>query len=190
MRLFMNTLRHSLRNQRKALSTSEQAKFAECLLPQAQQVSNFQNGQKIALYLANDGEINPNHIKNFLRNEGIEVYLPVLNDKKLKFAKLGHKFAKNKFNINEPTATEMLNAEQLDIIFMPLVGFDKQKNRLGMGGGFYDRTLAFKKYQKHTNPKLIGLAFDCQKVDKLAVKKWDVPLDIIITPTTIYVGCV
>jgi 5-formyltetrahydrofolate cyclo-ligase len=186
MRLFMNTLRQSLRKQRNALSISEQAKFAECLLPQAQQISNFQNGQKVALYLANDGEINPEHIKDFLKNEGIRVYLPILNNKELKFAKLGEKFIKNKFGINEPTATEILTAKQLDIIFMPLVGFDEQKNRLGMGGGFYDRTLAFKKHQKHTHPKLIGLAFDCQKIDKLTVKKWDVTLDAIITPTTIY----
>ncbi|AYQ55962.1 5-formyltetrahydrofolate cyclo-ligase [Bathymodiolus thermophilus thioautotrophic gill symbiont] len=182
----MNALRQSLRNQRNALSTSEQAKFAERLLPQAQQISDFQNGQKIALYLANDGEINPKYIKNFLKNKGIKIYLPILDNKKLKFAKLGKKFTKNKFGINEPTATEILNAEQLDIIFMPLVGFDEQKNRLGMGGGFYDRTLAFKKHQKHTNPKLIGLAFDCQKIDKLAVETWDVPLNAIITPTTIY----
>jgi 5-formyltetrahydrofolate cyclo-ligase len=55
---------------------------------------------------------------------------------------------------------------------MPLVGFDEQKNRLGMGGGFYDRTLAFKKHQKHTHPKLIGLAFDCQKIDLYQILKF------------------
>lgn len=183
----MKTTRQSLRNQRNALSMSERMRLSEQLLAQAQQVSNFQIEQKIALYLTNDGEIDPKHIQNFLKNEGIVVYLPVLDDKKLKFAKLSNVFKKNKFGINEPVSNEILNAEQLDIIFIPIVGFDTQKNRLGMGGGFYDRTLAFKKHQKkHNSPKLYGLAFDCQKIDKLETQEWDVPLDVIITPTTIY----
>jgi 5-formyltetrahydrofolate cyclo-ligase len=155
-----------------------------------QQVLSFRIGQKIALYLANDGEINPNPIQNFLKSEGIVVYLPILDDKSLKFEKLSNTFKKNKFGINEPisdTTTEALNAEQLDVIFVPLVGFDKHKNRIGMGGGFYARTLAFKKNQtKDSSPKLIGLAFDCQKVDKITVEAWDVPLNAVVTPTTTY----
>ncbi len=70
---------------------------------------------------------------------------------------------------------------------MPLVGFDQFKNRIGMGGGFYDRTLSFKKRQQnYKNPKLVGLAFDCQEVAKLNAEPWDVPLDAVVTPTTIY----
>ena len=93
---------------------------------------------------------------------------------------------KNRFGIKEPISTDIINADQLDILFMPLVGFDKDKNRIGMGGGFYDRTLAFKKQQKMAkNPKLIGLAFDCQQVEQLEVQEWDVPLDVIITPSQI-----
>ena len=183
----MNALRQSLRNQRNALSKNERLQCAEQLLAKVQQITSFQSGQKIALYLANDGEIDPKHIQNFLKNQGIIVYLPIIDDKILKFAKIINKFKKNKFGIDEPVTTEILNAEQLDIIFMPLVGFDTQKNRIGMGGGFYDRTLAFKKQQaKSTNPKLIGLAFDCQKIDKIMAEEWDVPLDTVITSTTIY----
>ena len=77
----------------------------------------------------------------------------------------------------------------MNIIFMPLVGFDKHKNRMGMGGGFYDRTLAFKKnQQKFKNPKIYGLAFDCQRLEvgKISVQDWDVPLDKIITPSKVY----
>ena len=150
-------------------------------------MEKFQVGQKIALYLTNDGEINPNYIQNFLKNKGINIYLPILDNKCLKFAKLGSKFEKNKFGIDEPIATEVLNAEQLDIIFMPLVGFDKNKNRIGMGGGFYDRSLAFKNNQEYnTSPKLYGLAFDCQQVDKIDKQPWDITLNAVITPTMIY----
>ena len=67
---------------------------------------------------------------------------------------------------------------------MPLVGFDKYKNRLGMGGGFYDKTLEFQKKRNNFKvPKLFGLAFDCQEVDKLEAEPWDIPVDGIITPT-------
>ncbi|MDC9714804.1 MAG: 5-formyltetrahydrofolate cyclo-ligase [Gammaproteobacteria bacterium] len=183
----MQTLRQSLRNQRRTLSDHHREAFARQLLQKVQQVVNFQEGQKIALYLENDGEISPKHIQNFLEDNEFSIYLPILDDKSLKFARIGDKFKNNKFGIAEPTSTDILNAEQLDIIFMPLVGFDTQKNRLGMGGGFYDRTLAFKKHQEHNaNPKIYGLAFDCQKVEKLNAKPWDAPLDVVITPTIIY----
>ena len=113
--------------------------------------------------------------------------MPVLIGKSLKFAKIGKNFRKNRFGIDEPISTEILNANQMNIIFIPLVGFDEFKNRIGMGGGFYDRTLAFKKRQQnYKNPKLYGLAFDCQQVEKLETQDWDVPLDAIITPGKIH----
>jgi 5-formyltetrahydrofolate cyclo-ligase len=72
-------------------------------------------------------------------------YLPILAGEKLKFAKMGRYFKKNRFGIEEPIFSPLLGAHRMDIILMPLVGFDKYKNRLGMGGGFYDKTLLFKK---------------------------------------------
>ena len=69
---------------------------------------------------------------------------------------------------------------------MPLVAFDSKKNRLGMGGGFYDKTLTFKRQTTSRTPKLYGLAFDCQLVEKLPTKPWDIALDKIITPNNIY----
>jgi 5-formyltetrahydrofolate cyclo-ligase len=183
----MKTLRQSIRIQRRSISSSDQEKFARQLLSQVQKLANFKNGQKIGLYLPNDGEIDTKYIQNFLKNRGFSIYLPILVVKSLKFAKVGKNFRKNRFGINEPISTQILNANQLNTLFMPLVGFDQFKNRIGMGGGFYDRTLSFKKRQQnYKNPKLVGLAFDCQEVAKLNAKPWDVPLDVIITPSKIY----
>ncbi len=183
----MKTLRQSIRTQRRSISAPDRDKFAKQLLSQVQKLANFKNGQKIGLYLPNDGEIDPKYLQNLLKKQEISTYLPILVDKSLKFAKIGEKFKKNQYGILEPISTDIIGAEQLDILFMPLVGFDKNKNRIGMGGGYYDRTLAFKKSQKMVkNPKLYGLAFDCQQVDKLDVQDWDVPLDAIITPSKIY----
>ena len=183
----MKTLRQSIRIQRRSISASHREKFSKRLLSQVQKLANFKNGQKIALYLPNDGEIDRKYIQIFLKNKGFCIYLPVLFGKSLKFAKIDKNFKKNRYGIEEPVSTQILNANQLNIIFMPLVGFDKDKNRIGMGGGFYDRTLSFKNRQiNYKNPKLYGLAFDCQKVAKLDAKPWDVPLDAVVTPSIIY----
>ena len=183
----MKTLRQSIRIQRRLISASDRDKFAKRLLPQVQKIANFKNGQKIAIYLPNDGEIDTKYIYNFLKNKDFSIYLPILDDKSLKFAEVGKNFIKNQYGIDEPAFTQVLNAEQMDFIFMPLVGFDTDKNRIGMGGGYYDRTLAFKKEQEaNKKPMLIGLAFDCQQADQLESQDWDVPLDAVVTPTTIY----
>jgi 5-formyltetrahydrofolate cyclo-ligase len=70
---------------------------------------------------------------------------------------------------------------------MPLVAFDEQGNRLGMGGGFYDRTLAYLKYRQHRRkPVLAGLAHEIQKIGQLTTQSWDIPLDCIITENKLY----
>ncbi|WP_231837129.1 5-formyltetrahydrofolate cyclo-ligase [Candidatus Vesicomyidisocius calyptogenae] len=185
--IIMKALRLTLRQKRHTINHNNRKKFAQFLLFQTQKLTTFKREEKIAIYLPNDGEIDTKYIANFLKRQNFSIYLPKLIGKKLKFAKVNKFFKKNIFGIKEPIYTKILNTKQMNIIFVPLVGFDKNKNRIGMGSGFYDHTLAFKKYQQnYKNPKLYGLAFDCQKVDKLNTKPWDVPLDAIITPTKIY----
>ncbi len=183
----MKALRQSLRQKRREINPSDRIKFAKNLLSQVKKIENIHNEKKIAIYLVNDGEIDPKYIENFLNLSKIGVYLPILTGNSLKFAKIGKNFKKNKYGILEPVSTDIIDAKQLDILFMPLVGFDANKNRIGMGGGYYDRTLAFKKSKKIVKkPKLYGLAFDCQQVSQLEAQDWDVPLDGIITPTSVY----
>ena len=99
---------------------------------------------------------------------------------------------KNKYGILEPKldVRSIVSVTDIDIIFTPLVAFDEFGNRLGMGGGFYDRTLAawYLEYQqnKQAKPMPIGLAHDCQKVKAIPIENWDIPLPKIITPSTIY----
>ena len=154
------------------------------LLYQCQKNSIFRNAKHVAIFIPNDGEIETSNTINFLTHQGYLVYLPILVREKLKFAKMGEKYRKNRFGIDEPIYSPLIGAHRMDIILMPLVGFDKHKNRLGMGGGFYDKTLSFHKQLKNFRvPKLFGLAFDSQELDKLITQPWDVPLDGIITPT-------
>ena len=119
-------------------------------------------------------------------HKNIEVYLPVINDKALVFARYGRSsnWKKNRFGILEPIDSTPISGSELDWVFMPLVGFDHKGDRLGMGGGFYDRTFE----HKSDKTKLIGLAHDCQEVNQLPTASWDVPLSGIITPTR-YINC-
>ena len=78
-------------------------------------------------------------------------------------------------------------ARQLDVVIAPLVAFDESLNRLGMGGGYYDRTFAFRKRARVLRrPVLIGVAYSFQRVDRLQPENWDVPLDVVITEKESY----
>ncbi|MFP9005247.1 5-formyltetrahydrofolate cyclo-ligase, partial [Pseudomonas aeruginosa] len=93
--------------------------------------------------------------------------------------------------ISEPLADagRQRKAWALDLVLLPLVGFDEQGGRLGMGGGFYDRSLAYLARRKNGHkPTLIGLAHECQKVDRLALASWDIPLAGTVTDAGWYVA--
>ena len=147
----------------------------------------------IALYLANDAEIDPRFLCEHAWHSGKQVYLPILAPLKdsLYFAPYypDSKMQLNRFNIPEPVClpSEWKTAGQLDLLLLPLVAFDEQGNRVGMGGGFYDRTLAYLRYRRcWRKPALIGLAHEVQKAAGLTTHSWDIPVDSIITESGRY----
>lgn len=154
----------------------------------------FKASRRIACYLPNDGEIDPRSLIAEIWNRKRECYLPCLSrvgNDRLGFAHFtpDTPLVHNRFGIPEPdvSPSRWLRAAQLDLILMPLVGFDLHGNRLGMGGGFYDRSLNFLRYRQHwRKPRLIGLAHDFQRVDKLKAQPWDIPLDWVVTDRAIY----
>lgn len=176
-------LRKQLRSARRQLSAQQQHSASRQLLIHLARLPSFHNAKHIAIYWPNDGEINPLLLlKKFPRKT---FYLPVLKNKSLVFKPVqkGNHFKKNRFNIPEPINRQApKRAQQLSLILMPLVGFDRQGNRLGMGGGFYDRSCEFLlNEQKIYSTKLIGLAHHCQEVDALDNASWDVPMQSIVT---------
>lgn len=181
------SIRQVLRTKRKTLTTTFQQEASELLKRRLVNHPRVQSAKTIALYLANDGELDPMPFINWCWQQGKQVYLPVLHP----FCS-GHLlfllFEKNSFMVNnqygisEPKldVTKVCPLEQLEVLCTPLVAFDRSGARLGMGGGFYDRTLV--NWQTHQLYP-IGLAHDCQEVDVLPVEYWDIPLPEIITPT-------
>lgn len=184
-------LRTEIRRRRMALTTSEQQQAANALVTQVLQHPTLMAKQHFALYLSNDGEINTTPLITALLAAGKTLYLPILHPVVPGYLLFQHydkntAMTTNRFGIAEPAinCSQLKPVAELEVIFTPLVAFDAQGNRLGMGGGFYDRTLS--QLPSGHSTALIGLAHQCQLVPQLPVAAWDQPLNGIITPTKYY----
>jgi 5-formyltetrahydrofolate cyclo-ligase len=178
-------LRKTLRQKRKNLSFYQQKKSAHQLANQFRHLTIFKTANKIAVYQATDGEINPYCLMNLIWAYGKQCYLPVLRrfpNQELGFVRVykTSRLHRHRYGFKEPKAKHRLFIYQLDLVCLPLVGFDATGKRLGMGGGFYDRSLA-RSPKKHVYK--LGLAHDCQQIEQLQSQSWDIPLDAIITPS-------
>ena len=188
-----NNLRKLIRQKRNQLNAHEQDLHAYAIAWLITRQQSFRSAKRIACYLAEDGEIDPFYIISKPWTYKKTVLLPLYppTGKSLFFAPytLKTKLKVNQFGIPEPDTdpAHWVRARELSLILLPLVAFDDKGNRLGMGGGYYDRSLAFIKHRKQWhNPKLIGLAHELQKVDALSTEAWDIPLNMIATEEKIY----
>lgn len=187
-------LRAELRKRRRAFTRGQQRQASLGLGSQFKQLAGLRRIHSVAVYFANDGELDPTALIHWCWKTGKEVYLPVLHPvrrRELMFLpyRPDTRLARNRLGIPEPLASNGLPRPlwTLDLVLTPLVGFDLRGNRMGMGGGYYDRTLApaFKGLTPR-RPLLMGLAHECQKVAQLPIDSWDIPLDAVITDKAIY----
>ncbi|MBA1237395.1 5-formyltetrahydrofolate cyclo-ligase [Pseudomonas kunmingensis] len=188
-------LRRKLRQARRQLTPAQQRLAASRLYRQLAQHPVFRRARHIALYLPNDGEIDPGLLLRAAQRRGKATYLPVLNPwprTRMVFQRIkpGERLRRNRFDIFEPVirSARQRRVWALDLLLMPLVGFDGKGGRLGMGGGFYDRSLAYRAMRKKSHkPTLLGLAHECQRVDQLPLESWDVPIQGTVTDQGWYV---
>ncbi len=189
------TLRQQIRQARRTLNDSEREHASFLLCERIAASRLFQKSEHIAFYLSNDGEIDPGLLIQHAWQRGKQCYLPVLaepNTQRLWFVPYTPetKLRNNRFGIPEPIhshKTRLRKTLSLDLILMPLVAFDEQGNRMGMGGGFYDRTLAFLRQRAHWHkPNLLGVAYELQKQKELKNNPWDVPLQAVATESQLY----
>lgn len=185
-------LRRRLRDLRRQLDKTQQRRAAHQLARLIHSSALFRRSRHIGFYLANDGEPDLTPLLHHAWTMRKTCYLPVITpDRRLRFAPYypGDPLAPNLFGIPEPVGAGLrsVDARLLDLLLMPLVGFDAQGNRLGMGGGFYDRSLSFLRQRRHwRKPRLLGIAHALQRVEALAPQSWDVPLDAVATEQQIY----
>ncbi len=182
-----------MRRRRRQLTPAQQAHAARSLKQHLSQHPLFLRARAIALYLPNDGEIDPRALAQVVWRQRKQCYLPVLHpilENRLWFVEFRPDSAlrRNRFRILEPDISHqsLRPAWSLSLVLLPLVAFDEQGGRLGMGGGFYDRTFAFSLRRTALRPRLVGLAHDFQRVGSLDIKAWDVPLEAVATEKKIY----
>lgn len=185
-------LRKLIRQRRNELTSDIHYQASQDLIRRFAALPEMHTCQHIALYLSTDGELDTQPLIEWLWSQGKSVYLPVLHPfsaGNLLFLHYDTDTAMtfNKYGILEPKLNQTLvkPVRELDLICTPLVAFDSHGHRLGMGGGYYDRTLeSWFKTGQGAMP--IGLAHDCQHVEQLPTEAWDVPLPKILTPSLLW----
>ncbi len=180
-------LRERLRGQRLALPAAARVAAAQALLAQVEQIPEFLTDRRIAGYWATAGELPLAALLGGIHARGQTWYLPVVQPGRLlRFAPWhpGAALAPNRYGIPEPVCatTDLLAATELDVVLLPLLGFDRRGNRLGFGGGYYDRSLAFLRGRSEPGcPLLVGIAYALQELPRVEAQAWDVRLDYVAT---------
>lgn len=186
-------LRAQLRARRRAVPFHERASASRQFARILRRSHLLRPGQRIALYVAHDHEADPQLIARLARRNRCRVYLPAIVDyrrRRMEFRLYAGdaQLRPNRYGIAEPQrAAPRIAVRHLDLILLPLVGVDAHGTRLGTGAGFYDRCLQhLRAGRRWRRPRLIGVAYDFQRVDSLAAGAWDVPLDALLTEQDLY----
>ena len=186
------TIRRESRLLRQSIPDIQRDQAAVSLADNLEKMKTLEAGIIVAVYFASDGEISLDKLIQRATDLGTICVVPVIPEKGnrlLKFAAVGGPFKDNRFGIPEPDvpSTQLFSIEQLDTVLVPLVAFDNTGNRLGMGGGYYDTTLAEGVAKRPDKPiRIIGVAHEIQRMEALETEEWDIPLDVIVTDETIH----
>lgn len=191
MNIPLPLLRRNLRKQRRQVSIFQQRQAEQRVLNRLIELPEFQQATKIGVYLHAFGEIHTRKMIEYCFKQHKAVYLPMIcnMNQKLVWVAISssqyrnRRFSHHRLGMQEPMASRGAAVTALDLLLMPLLACDHCGTRIGMGGGFYDRTLA----QAPHPPYRLGLAHDFQLVsEQLPREQWDQPLDALLTPRKLY----
>lgn len=180
-------LRRDLRARRAALSAAQRVAAAQGLVAQVEQVPEFITDHRIAGYWATAGELPLAALMAGVLARGQIWHLPIVaDDGQLRFApwRMGDALAPNRYGIPEPVCApgQSLSPQEMDVVLVPLLGFDRGGHRLGFGGGYYDRSFSFLQGRVDVGkPVLVGVGYAMQEVERIDAQPWDVRLDYVAT---------
>jgi 5-formyltetrahydrofolate cyclo-ligase len=182
------TLRKQMRLRRRALNPAEHDSRSRKAARAVTRLPMFSAGKRVAVYLPFDRETDTGALIAAARRRGVRMFVPVIVDRRhgrIRFYPLEGRTRRGTFGIAVPSMQVRPTPPRwFDLIVVPLVGVDAKGRRLGMGGGFYDRALKFRRHRRHwAGPHLVGFAFDCQRTDATFAEPWDVNLDSLATET-------
>jgi 5-formyltetrahydrofolate cyclo-ligase len=181
-------LRRELRTRRRAIQGAARARAARQLAHRVDAARWLRAGRRIGLYLSMPEEIDTAPLLALACERGCEVALPrvvSLRHDRMRFFDMTGRIVRGAFGILESQGGQARAARELDVVFLPLVGFDARGNRIGMGRGFYDRHFAHRLHLRaYRRPLLVGLAYSVQQVAALPSAAHDVPVDAIVTESS------
>ncbi|WGL15933.1 5-formyltetrahydrofolate cyclo-ligase [Microbulbifer bruguierae] len=188
---YKTQLRRKIRAVRRALSSFQQRHASLRLCARLARCPELKRARHIGIYWPMDGEIDPRPLLERFPNK--RFYLPALpRPARATMTFLHWPGAtlryRNRYGIPEPVIgrSEARDPHKLDLVLLPLVAFDPSGARLGMGGGYYDRSFAFKRLRPGSKPQLLGIAHQLQCVERLPVESWDIPLTLVATDQRLY----
>ena len=167
------------------MSVEERARASTAICNQVNTSREFYASSIVGCYLPMYDEVDTREIIETAWRANKRVFVPVLRkQRQMVFCEIREdtELTQNDFGVWEPTRGFLMPPRNLDVVITPTVVFDKEAHRIGMGGGYFDRAFAFLRHRNHwIRPKLIGVAFDCQKVEKITPKPWDIRLYRVVT---------
>jgi 5-formyltetrahydrofolate cyclo-ligase len=182
-------LRSERLHARRALSADHRQAASARIASTLIHSHEFAASRAIACYLPCDDEVDPRRVIARAWCAKKRVFAPVIDGRGgMIFRQISPdtRLERNYFGLWEPVTGALIAAPKIDLVLTPLVAFDTSRNRIGMGGGYFDRCFAFLRHRRSwLHPKLIGLAFDCQRVEKIQTNPWDIPLYRIVTESRV-----
>jgi 5-formyltetrahydrofolate cyclo-ligase len=180
------SLRVGLNARRRQVSRQQRAQAAQLVTRNADRSLQLQSHWRIALYAALPWELDAAPLIALAASRGCRIYLPRIDrrhaSRAMRFVRMAGPSRDNRLGIAEPQGSEELPARWLDVVFLPLVGFDRSGVRLGSGGGFYDRAFAFRQLRNVWHaPRLVGLAYAFQELASIGAAAHDVRMDAVVT---------
>ncbi len=188
-------LRRLLRAARQGMDPLNRRRAEALIAARVRRLPAYRRARGIAAYLAFDGEVDLYGLLVRIIGSGKALYLPQVGRRRgrpMRFVRVrpGDRLRPNRFGIGEPipVAGNLEPPGRIDLVLVPVVGFDETGTRLGMGGGFYDRCFASLAPRAAFRKRLVGVAFECQKIARIQRMDWDVPLSAVVTERAVYRG--
>lgn len=180
-------LRERGKSARKEMTVDQRERASLLIFEWLVRQPTFQRATRIATYIPAENEVDSWPLIERAWRMKKRVFAPIVKKNRfLHFCELGPKseLSVNRFGLHEPCGGHRIDSRRLDLVIVPLVAFDDRCNRIGMGGGYYDRTFSFlKAHRSFRKPKLIGVAFRRQRVEHIPASPWDIPLFQVFTET-------
>jgi 5-formyltetrahydrofolate cyclo-ligase len=179
-------VRRQMRLRRRGITAAQRAQWSRDITRHIARAGLVKPQRRIALFASMADEPDTTALLQLASQRHALVFLPRINSARagsMSFAPCGARWRRNRFGIAEPAGTARVAVAFMHLIFLPLLAFDERGTRLGMGGGYYDRALAYRLRRQHwRGPTLIGIAYDMQEAPSLIALPHDVRLDAVVTP--------